>query len=212
MLALYNQDNQGNLADNQVGNQEIKPKAMIALREVRRNPMRRAEKTKLVEDLHQRFTTAKALVITHYTGLTVADSNAIRISMRQAGEEATAQFKITKNRIARIALKGTPFEGMADHFNGPTAIGTAQDPVTAAKILVDFAKESGKLSIVSGAIGSQTLNADEVKALAALPSLEELRGRLVGLLLAPQTKLARVIQAPASQLARVAQARGEQTS
>lgn len=174
--------------------------------------MRRAEKTKLVEDLHQRFTTAKALVITHYTGLTVADSNAIRISMREAGEEATAQFKITKNRIARIALKDTPFEGMADHFTGPTAIGTAQDPVTAAKILVDFAKESGKLSIVSGAIGSQTLNADEVKALAALPSLEELRGRLVGLLLAPQTKLAGVIQAPASQLARVAQARGEQAS
>ena len=174
--------------------------------------MQRAQKTKLVESLHAGFTTAKAVVITHYTGLTVADSDAIRISMR----DSTAQFRITKNRLARLALKGTQFEGLADQFTGPTAIGTAQDPVTAAKILVDFAKQTGKLAIVSGAIsgdaGSQTLNADEVKALAALPSLPELRARLVGLLTAPQAKLARIAQAPASQLARMAQARGEQAS
>ena len=174
--------------------------------------MRRAEKTKLAETLHTSFSDAKALVIAHYSGLTVADSNAIRISMRQAGDESAARFKITKNRIARIALKGTPYEGLSDRFTGPTAIGTSQDPITAAKILVDFAKESGKLTIICGAIDGQPLNADEVKALAALPSLTELRGRLVGLIQAPAGKLARIAQAPASQLARMARARGEQSS
>lgn len=172
--------------------------------------MRRAEKTKLAESLHDNFNTAKAMVIAHYSGLTVADSNAIRLSMREAGAESAAKFKVTKNRIVRIAIKGTQFEGLSDRFTGPTAIGIAQDPVTAAKILVDFAKENGKLTIICGAIGDQTLEADEVKALAALPSLTELRGRLVGLLVAPAAKLVRIAQAPASQLARMAQARGAQ--
>ena len=174
--------------------------------------MRRAEKTKLAETLHTSFSEAKALVIAHYTGLTVADSNAIRASMRAAGAESAAGFKITKNRIARIAIKGTVFEGLRDRFTGPTAIGTSSDPITAAKILVDFAKENGKLTILCGAIGDETLDADAVKALAALPSLPELRARLLGVLVAPAAKLARVTQAPASQLARMAQARGEQAS
>lgn len=168
--------------------------------------MKKSEKTKLVETLHATFSEATSVIITHQVGLTVTESNLIREKMRNAG----ARYKVTKNRIAKIALHGTKFEGLNDHFTGPTAIGTSDDPVAAAKTLVEFAKSNDKMSIIGGAIDGQILDKSGVEALAKLPSLDELRAKLAGLLLAPAAKLARVTQAPASKLARVVQARADQ--
>jgi large subunit ribosomal protein L10 len=119
--------------------------------------------------------------------------------MREAG----GSFKVTKNRLAKIALKGTKFEGLADQFTGPTAIAVSSDPVAAAKIAVEFAKKNEKLQIICGSLETESLDADAVKALAKLPSLDELRGKLIGLIQAPATKIAGVLQAPGGQLARV---------
>jgi large subunit ribosomal protein L10 len=119
--------------------------------------------------------------------------------MREAG----AAFKVTKNRLAKIALKGTKFEGLAEQFTGPTAIAVSLDPVAAAKVAVEYANKNEKLQIVCGALDEEALDADAVKALAKLPSLDELRGTIIGLIQAPATKIAGVLQAPGGQLARV---------
>ena len=126
--------------------------------------------------------------------------------MREAG----AGFKVTKNRLTKIALQGTKYEDMTDMFTGPTAMGTSSDPVAAAKILVSFAKENDKLTIVGGSMDGKLLDKAGVEALATMPSLDELRAKLVGLVNAPAAKLARVSQAPAGKLARVIQARADQ--
>jgi large subunit ribosomal protein L10 len=126
--------------------------------------------------------------------------------MREAG----AGFKVTKNRIAKLALKGTRFEDLDTLFTGPTAVGTSEDPVAAAKTLVEYAKSNNKLTIVGGSMDGKVLDKAGVEALAKMPSLDELRGKLVGLLQAPASKLARVTQAPAGKLARVVKAREEQ--
>jgi large subunit ribosomal protein L10 len=139
------------------------------------------------------------VVITHQTGLTVAEASDLRRKMREAG----ARFKVTKNRLVKLALVGTKFEHLTDYFSGPTAIAVSVDPVAAAKVAVEFANKNDKLAIVSGALGAKGLDADSVKALAKLPSLDGLRGILIGLLQAPASKLASVTQAPAAQLARV---------
>ena len=168
--------------------------------------MNKSEKTKLVETLHATFSGSTSVVIAHQVGLTVAESNDIREKMRNAG----ARYKVTKNRIAKIALKGTKFEELSDQFTGPTAIGTSDDPVAAAKILVEFAKSNDKMTIICGSVDGQVLAKADVETLAKLPSLDELRAKLVGLLQAPAAKLARVSQAPAGKLARVIQARADQ--
>ena len=168
--------------------------------------MNRTEKAELIDTLHATFNEATTVVITHQVGLTVVESSDLRGKMRANG----ASYKVTKNRIAKLALKDTAYESLIDQFTGPTAIGTSSDPVAAAKTLVEFAKENNKLTIIGGAIGDQLLDKAGVEALAKLPSLDELRAKLVGLLQAPATKLARVSQAPASQLARVIQAKSEQ--
>ena len=168
--------------------------------------MKRSEKTKLVDELHATFGEATSVVLTHQVGLTVSESNAIREKMREAG----ARYKVTKNRIAKIALHGTKFEELSDQFTGPTAIGTSSDPVAAAKTLVAFAKDNDKLSVIGGAIDGRLLDKAGVEALARLPSLDALRSKIVGILQAPATQLARVTQAPASKLARVIQARADQ--
>ncbi len=168
--------------------------------------MDRTEKDKLVKTLHATFNDAASVVVAHQVGLTVAESNALRGKMRDAG----AVYKVTKNRLAKIALRGTQYEGLSDRFEGPTAIGTSSDPVSAAKILVEFAKGNDKMSIVAGAIGEQVLDKPGIEALAKLPSLDELRATIAGLLQAPAAKLARVTQAPAGTLARVVQARADQ--
>ena len=168
--------------------------------------MNRTEKAELIDTLHATFNEATTVIVTHQVGLTVVESSNLRGKMRANG----AAFKVTKNRIAKLALKDTAYENLTDVFTGPTAIGTSSDPVAAAKVLVEFAKENDKLTIIGGAIGEQMLDKAGVEALAKLPSLDELRAKMVGLLQAPATKLARVAQAPASQLARVIQAKSEQ--
>jgi large subunit ribosomal protein L10 len=153
----------------------------------------------LVAELQETFATNNLVVITQQSGLTVEEVSELRTQMREAG----AAFKVTKNRLAKIALKGTKFEGLADRFTGPTAIAVSQDPVAAAKVAVEFANKNEKLQIVCGSLEKEALDAAAVNALAKLPSLDELRGKLIGLIQAPATKVAGVLQAPAGQLARV---------
>jgi len=159
----------------------------------------RSKKEALVAELHQDFEDNNLIVLTHQAGLTVAEVTDLRGKMREAG----CKFKVTKNRLAKIALKETKFEALEDAFTGPTAIAVSKDPVAAAKIAVEYANENDKLTIVGGALDADMLDADAIKALAKLPSLDSLRGKIVGLLQAPATKIAGVLQAPAGQLARV---------
>jgi large subunit ribosomal protein L10 len=159
----------------------------------------RSEKKELVASLHQLFVDNGLVVVTRQSGMTVAEVTDLRRKMQQAG----AGFKVTKNRLARLALEGTRYEGLASLFTGPTAIAYSADPVAAAKVSVTFANSNEKLTIVGGSMAGQLLDPDGVKALATLPSLDELRGKIVGLLQAPATKVAGVLQAPAAQLARV---------
>ena len=168
--------------------------------------MNRQEKAELIETLQNTLNASSTVVVAHQVGMTVAESSDLRAKMREAG----AGFKVTKNRIAKLALKDTRYEDLDSLFTGPTAIGTSQDPVAAAKTLVEFAKSNNKLTIVGGSIDGKVLDKSGVEALAKLPSLDELRGKLVGLLQAPAGKLARVAQAPAAKLARVIKAREDQ--
>ena len=161
--------------------------------------MDKAEKAEVVEELKGVFTDSGSLVVAHYTGMTVAQMGDLRARMRAAG----ASFKVAKNRLAVRALQGTAVEGIAHLFKGPTGIAYSKDPVAASKVAVAYAKDNDKLVILGGSVGKTALDAEGVKALATLPSLDELRGKLVGLILAPATKIAGVIQAPAGQLARV---------
>lgn len=161
--------------------------------------MDRSSKEKLVGDLHQALTATSCFVVTHQTGLTADEVTTLRRQMRAAG----ASFKVTKNRLARLALAGTQFEQLSSLFTGPTAIAYSTDPVAAAKVAVEFAAKNDKLKIVGGGLGETALDVNGVKALATMPSLDELRGKLIGLLQAPATKVAGVLQAPAGQLARV---------
>lgn len=167
--------------------------------------MDRAEKEALVARLAQVFTETSVVVVTRNHGLTVAQVNDLRNKMRAAG----ASYKVAKNRLARIALDGTDYGPISDMLTGPTALSTSADPVAAAKAAVDFAKTTDKFEIVGGAMGSHVLDANGVKALAELPSLDELRAKILGLINAPATKLAQLANAPASKLARVFAAYGD---
>ncbi len=164
--------------------------------------MNRTQKEQLVASLHGVFNETVLLVVTHQTGLSVAESTDLRRQMRAAG----ASFKVTKNRLARRALEGTKFEELSELFTGPTAIAYSQDPVAAAKVAVKFAEANGKLTILGGALDAQVFDAEGIKELAKLPSLDELRGRFVGLLQTPATRIAGVLQAPAGQIARLTSA------
>jgi large subunit ribosomal protein L10 len=159
----------------------------------------RAAKRELVSTLNGVFSTTSVVVVAHYKGLTVADMQRLRTQMKQAG----ATVKVAKNRLAKIALEGTDVASISDLMQGPTLIAYSSDPVAAAKVAVDFAKGNEKLVILGGAMGLTALNPDGVKALATMPSLDELRAKLVGLVQAPATKVAQVVNAPAAKLARV---------
>ena len=161
--------------------------------------MDRARKEELVTELNQSFGDAALVVVTQQSGMTVAESTELRARMREAG----AGYKVTKNRLAKLALAGTTYEPISDLFNGPTAIAFSADPVAAARVAVNYAKENDKLVVIGGAMGETLLDENAVKALASLPSLDELRGKLVGMLNTPATRIAGVLQAPAGQLARV---------
>ena len=161
--------------------------------------MDRSQKADAVAALNATFKEVGVVVITRNLGMTVAQSTALRVKMREAG----ASFKVSKNSLAKLAIADTDYAGIGDMLSGPVALATSVDPVAAAKSAVEFAKTNDKLEIVGGAMGSQVLNADGIKALASMPSLDELRAKLVGLVQAPATKIAQVVTAPAGKLARV---------
>ncbi len=168
--------------------------------------MNRIEKAELIETLQSTFNASSAVVVVHQVGMTVAESGDLRQKMRDAG----AGLKVTKNRIAKLALKGTRYEDLDSIFTGPTVVGTSKDPVAAAKILVDYAKGNPKITIIGGSMDGKTLDKAGVEALAKMPSLDELRGKLVGLVQAPAAKIARVVQVPAGKMTRVIKAREDQ--
>ena len=153
--------------------------------------MNREENAHLLSELNELFNNSEVVVVSHYKGLTVAEVSELRNNIRKAG----AGFKVTKNRITRLALKGTKFEGLIDLFKGPTAIAFASDPISACKACVEFAKTNEKLLIVGGAMGTGVISIDEIKKLASIPSMDELRAKIIGLLQAPAAQLARVTKA-----------------
>ena len=161
--------------------------------------MDRAGKEELVAHYNGIFENAGVIVVTHYSGLSVPDLDELRHQMADVG----GTVKVTKNRLVKLALAGTPNESVSEFFSGPTAIAFSEDPVAAPKVAANFAKENDNLKIVGGIMDGTVLDAEGVKNLASLPSLDELRGQLVGLINAPATKIAGVLQAPAGQLARV---------
>lgn len=166
----------------------------------------RTQKNELVSELRGTFAKAGVVVVTHNQGLTVAETTELRRRTRNGG----ASFRVTKNRLTRLALAGTPYAPIDKLFTGPTAIAWSPDPVAAAKVMVDFAKENQKLVIVGAGLGGNVLDAEGVKALANLPSLDTLRARILGLLAAPATRIASVLQAPGGQVARVLAAHAKQ--
>ncbi len=161
--------------------------------------MDRAQKAVMVDSLSGMFTDSGVVVVTHYSGLTVAEITDLRNRMREAG----ASFKVTKNRLAKRALNDTAKAPLIDFFTGPTAIAFSDDPVAAPRIAVNYAKENEKIVILGGMMGETLLDEGAVKALAALPSLDELRAKLVSMISTPATRIAVLTSAPAAQLARV---------
>lgn len=168
--------------------------------------MDRTQKEELVASFNDAFSKATLVVVTSQNGLSVAQSTELRREMRNAG----ASFKVTKNRLTRLALKGTKFEHLSDLFKGPTGIAYSDDPVAAARVAVKFADDNDKFVVLGGGLDEQALDVSAVTALAKLPSLDELRGKLVGMIQTPATRIAGVTQAPAGHLARVISARAEQ--
>ena len=162
----------------------------------------RAEKQQSITELSEVFKASNVVVVAHYSGLSVAQMQTLRKQMKQAG----ATVKVAKNRLAKIALKDTDVAAIAPLLKGPTVLAYSGDPVAAPKVAVEFAKANEALVILGGAMGKTALDADGVKALASLPSLDELRAKLVGLIQAPATKLAQLANAPAAKVARVVQA------
>ena len=161
--------------------------------------MDRAQKKEMVSVLKSIFDDSASVVVVRNHGLTVADMTVLRTNMREAG----ASLKVAKNRLAKIALGGSDIESVGEYLTGPTALGYSSDPVAAAKVLVNFAKNNDKIEVLGGVMGELALDIAGVEALAKLPSLDELRGTLVGLLQAPATRIAAITAAPAGQLARV---------
>lgn len=162
--------------------------------------MERAAKKQLIDTMNAEFSAADIVIVTHYKGLSVAESEALRSKVRQAG----AKLKVTKNRLTKLSLAGTAYEKLADQFKGPTAIAYASnDPVSVSKAIADFAKDNEKLVILGGAFGDRALAVKDIEELAKLPSLDELRAKIIAMIQTPATRIAGVLQAPGSQVARV---------
>ncbi len=170
----------------------------------RRRDLERAEKQELVASLKEVFSNTSVVVVTHYSGLNVSEITDLRNRVREAG----ASFRVTKNKLTRLALDGTGYQPLESYFDGPTAIGYSDDPVAAPKALVKFAKDNEKLVVLGGMMGANQLDVEGIRTLASLSSLDELRGTIVGLLGRPATKIAQILQAPAAQVARVISAYG----
>ncbi len=161
--------------------------------------MERAQKTELVTTLNGIFKTANVVVVAHNKGLTASQVQDLRNKMAKAG----VTIKVAKNRLTKLALEGTDAQGITGLFEGPTMLAFGSDPVAAPKVAADFAKTNEKFVLLGGALGKTILDQNGVKALAELPSLDQLRGKIIGLVQAPATKIAGVLAAPAGQLARV---------
>ena len=168
--------------------------------------MDRAQKRELVTKLNEEWKSSGVLVVAHYKGLTVAQMTDFRKRVKEAG----GVVKVTKNRLAKLALEGTDVEAVSDLLKGQTCVAYSDDPISAAKVSVRYARENDKLIILGGAMGKTRLDSNGVKALADLPSLDELRGKLIGLLQAPAGKIARIVKEPGGMLARVLAAKGSQ--
>ncbi len=164
-----------------------------------RETVNRAEKREFVIWLNEAFRKSGSVVVAHYSGLTVSQMNDLRSKMGEAG----GAVKVAKNRLAKIALQGTESESIVDLFTGQTLIAYSEDPITAPKVAVDFAKSNDKFVILGGSMGATSLSVNAVKSLASLPSLNELRAKLVGMVSTPATRIAQVVNAPAGQVARV---------
>ncbi len=167
--------------------------------------MDRTQKAEAVDQLHDAFKTTSFVVVAQYSGLTVAQITDLRRKMLTVG----ASFRVAKNRLVKIAIKGTAFEGLDGLFTGPTGITFSADAVSAAKVVSDYAKANEKFVLVGGGLGNQTLDAKGIETLAKLPSIDVLRGQLVGLIQTPATRIAGVLQAPAGQIARVLKAHAD---
>jgi large subunit ribosomal protein L10 len=170
--------------------------------------MDRAEKRELVSTLNEAWKDTGVIVVAHYAGMTVAQMTDFRKRVKEAG----GSVKVAKNRLAKLALKDTDSVGISDLLKGQTCVAYSDDPITAAKISVKYAKENEKLVILGGAMGKTKLDANAVKALADLPSLDELRAKIIGLVQAPATKIARILKEPGAQLARVVHAKSAQAA
>lgn len=166
--------------------------------------MERSQKKELVEEMHKAFSAADIVIVSHYKGITVAQADALRSRVRGA----KASFRVTKNRLTKLALEDTAYAQLSDFFKGPTAIAYANDdPVGVSKALTTFAKENEQFVILGGALGDKILQVKDIEALAELPSLDELRAKLVGMIKTPATRIAGVLQAPGGQVARVLSAK-----
>ena len=161
--------------------------------------MNRKQKEELVDTLHKYFVDSSSVIVTHINGLTVSQSTELRTIMRNSN----CKFKVTKNRIAKLALKKTKYEYLENLFNGPTAIGVSEDTILPAKLLVKFAKESEKITIIGGGLPSKSLSVDEINNLANLPSLDEIRSKLIGLVNGSAEKLLRTVVEPSTGLTRI---------
>ncbi len=161
--------------------------------------MDRSEKEQLVSSLRQDLLDSELVVVTQQTGLTVAEVSDLRRQIREAG----AKIKVAKNTLTRLAIAGTPNEGIDTYLTGPTALAYSKDPVAAAKATIKFANSNDKFKIVGGILNGKVLSHKDVEALSKLPSLDELRAKILGVISTPATRIAGVVQAPAGQLARV---------
>ena len=161
--------------------------------------MKRSEKNEFVKKLKEELNDSSSVIVAHYSGLTVDQAEDLRKEMRNNG----AKFKVTKNRLAKLALEGTQYKDIADLFSGPTAIAYSEDPVTPAKVSVNFEKKFENFKIVGGGYDGEKIDLNKINFLATLPSIDELRGKLIGLILAPAQKIASVVKEPGGQLARL---------
>ena len=168
--------------------------------------MDRGQKEELVASMHQAFENSAMVVVTHYSGLTVSELGSLRREMRNAG----AKFKVTKNRLTRRAIDGTKFDHLKEMFIGPTAIAYSNDPVAPAKVAVKFAKSNEKLVLLGGGLGDEVLDVAGIKELASLPSLEELRAKVLGIITMPATRIAKILNSPSEQVARLISAKSDQ--
>jgi large subunit ribosomal protein L10 len=168
--------------------------------------VKRSEKNNFVQDLKEELKNSSSMIVAHYDGLSVSETDSLRKEMRNNG----TKFKVTKNRLTKIALIDTPYESITDLFTGPTAIAYSSDPVAPAKVSVNFEKKFENFKIVGGCYEGKKIDISKINFLATLPSLDQIRGKLIGLLNAPAQKLASVVQAPGGQLARLISARSKQ--